>query len=477
MNCKWLCSSLCIVLTAFFMGCATPSKEEVFGDVQEDVEMRTGKSLEWNDTLYREEELRLLRSVEEMLADELSLNEAVQIALLNNQHLQSTYEQLAIARASLVQAGLLKNPVFDGSYKWVRHGGHVIEMGVVQDFMDVMMTPLKRRIASTELEEVKAAVTAQVLDVAYDTRRAYIELQMDRQTMEMFEDVLLAAEASYEMAGRLRNAGNITKLNLFGKQAIYEEAKLQCSSLEIAVLEDRERLNTLMGLWGKHTDWTVTAELPEIPEKPMDLTQLEKRAIENSLDLSMSYNRVKALAQDLGMTNITSVFPEFGIGADSEREPDGTWVVGPMLDIPLPLFDQGQAVRSMARAQLRRAWREYSGLAVEIHSSVRRARHRLLNARRQAVFYRKVFVPLSERIMAQTQLRYNGMLLGVFELLQAKQSEINAKRRYIQSLRNYWIARSELQQILDGRLTKGASLGNVTGLGDAGIQMGGGGGH
>ena len=49
-----------------------------------------------------------------MLDNDLDEDEAAQIALLNNRRLQVAYEDLGVAQAEVVQAGLLRNPVFDG---------------------------------------------------------------------------------------------------------------------------------------------------------------------------------------------------------------------------------------------------------------------------------------------------------------------------------------------------------------------------
>jgi len=83
---------------------------------------------------------------------------------------------------------------------------------------------------------------------------------------------------------------------------------------------------------------------------------------------------------------------------------------------------------------------------------VRAARNRMIAARQRAVYYRRVLLPLRQRIVAQTQLEYNAMLLGVFQLLQAKQQEIDSGKQYVNALRDYWVGRAQLTQILDGRL-------------------------
>ena len=113
----------------------------------------------------------------------------------------------------------------------------------------------------------------------------------------------------------------------------------------------------------------------------------------------------------------------------------------------------------MARAQakLRQAQQRYVALAVEIRSQVRAARNRMFSARSRVEYYRRVIIPLRHQIVEQTQLEYNAMLVGVFQLLQAKQGEIESGRAYVEALRDYWIARAELEKAVGGQLKSRAA--------------------
>lgn len=257
----------------------------------------------------------------------------------------------------------------------------------------------------------------------------------------------------------------MTDLALSRQRSAHERARLDLSAAELAVAESRERLNTLMGLWGKDTDWTVAPRLPDVPSEGIPLEKLERHAIEKSLELAMTRRKVEAAAGRAGMANVTSIIPELEAGAEGEGEPSGHWQVGPAVSFPVPLFHQGGPARARAGAELRRAWEAYTATAIEVRSAARTARHRLLTTRQRAIYYRDVILPLQKKIMHQTQLRYNGMFVGVFELLQTKQQEIEARRRYIEELRNYWIARTELEQVLNGHMVEGSAVSISAGAG------------
>jgi cobalt-zinc-cadmium efflux system outer membrane protein len=164
----------------------------------------------------------------------------------------------------------------------------------------------------------------------------------------------------------------------------------------------------------------------------------------------------------LGLTRSTALFPEVSIFAHFERDADGTKTLGPGVELPLPIFNQGQASVAAAQARLRQSQRRYAALAVEVRAEVRRARNRMAAARDRAEYYRLVVVPLRHQIVQQTQLQYNAMGVGVFQLLQARRDEIDAGREYVEVLTDYWVARSELQRAVGRRLTPPVSTSQAT---------------
>lgn len=447
-------------LIVLIAGCGSSSvdPQPAFDDVRAGVARRSGHPITW----HRQDRPSAAPTseIQEMLSDELSLDEAVRIALLNNRRLQATYERLGIAQAQVVQAGLLRNPMLDVSLRFVEGPGsdYILEMGAIQDILDIFLIPLRKRLARAELQVTKAEVTGAVLETVARTEKSFVSFQAAQQTLALNRQILSAAEASYDGARRLHRAGNITDLALANERALYEQTRLAVASAEMEVLQRRERLNALLGLWGEQTSWQIAGGLPDLPAQSLDLDELERRIVANSLDLAIMRQRMTATAARMGIDTSELVFPELAAGAEAEREPDGEWSVGPAFGVGIPLFDQGAARKAAGRAELRRLWDEYTALAIELRSTARAARYRLLNARRQSEYYRQVIVPLAEQITGETQLQYNAMQLGVFELLAAKQREIDMQRGAIRALEEYWTARAELELLLSGRMTTQPSI-------------------
>ena len=437
-----------IVAGVVLAGCSTVPEDRGFDQVRADVEQHLDQPVHW----YRgePEDEQAVEAMRALLDEPLTADTAVQIALLNNRRLQATYQELGIAQAQLVQAGLLRNPVFDAAVLFPASGGAAkLELGVAQEFLSVLYIPMRRQIADAELDAATAAVTQAVLDLAGRTRSAFYHVQAQQQLLEMHEQIVLSTEASYEAAQRLHHAGNITDLTLDLERAFHEQTRLDLAAAEASLLESRERLNALMGLWGHETTWELPPRLPDVPEAELDLAQLERRAIEQSLTLAGMRQHIVALGRQLGVTDATALVPELQLGAEAERE-SGRWKLGPSVQLPIPLFDQGQARRATAEAQLRQTQERYAAQAVELRAAVRAARHRKLAARRQALYHRDILLPLHQRITQESLRQFNAMELGLFDLLRVRKQQAEAGGRYIQALRDYWLARTDLELIFSG---------------------------
>jgi len=206
-----------------------------------------------------------------------------------------------------------------------------------------------------------------------------------------------------------------------------------------------------MGLGGAGSTWRVKRRLSNIPRTEFDLDTIEGKAIANSIDLALARQNLMTLGSRYGVAQVISVIPELELGAEAERD-ERVWAIGPAVALPIPLFDQGQARRAGARAAIVKAQDEYAALAIRVRSAARMERVRLLRARERVLYYRNVILPLTKEILEQTLLEYNAMQIGVFRLVDAKEQQITAGQRYIEALRDYWIARARVDQLLDGRL-------------------------
>jgi cobalt-zinc-cadmium efflux system outer membrane protein len=246
-------------------------------------------------------------------------------------------------------------------------------------------------------------------------------------------------------------------LTLNSELGLASQARLDLkrSEGEAAVL--REQLNKLLGLWGQRTGWRLVDRLPDLPPDEVSLDRLEAIAVEKRLDVGAARREFQALdyaaslARATRWTGVVNIHVEAGRLRGSRRIS-----FGPSVALEIPLFDQRQAAIARLEAFKRQAENNLQALAVEARSDVRSSRIRLTTARSVVEEYGKGLVPLRENIVKFSQQQYDAMLLGVFQLIQAKRSEFEAYHEYIQALRDYWIARSDLERAIGTRLSPAA---------------------
>ncbi len=444
------------VLAALLPGCASTSAAPAFRDTAQLVEARTGHRIFWNQGGAYDD--AVARRVRDLLGRDLSIDAALQIALLNNRDLQALYEDLSIAQADLVQAGLLQNPTFSGgvTVPVVGQGFQTgFDVGVAEDFLGVFLLSARKKIAGAELEATKLRVGDAVLRTAFDVQTAYYTLLGAQQILDMRRMVLETGDAAVTLAEMQRSAGNISDLDVVNERTLYEQLRTDVMRSDADVLVAREGLTRLLGLWGVDAAFHVPSRLPDPPPAEALLEHLEALAIARRLDLASAHERTQALSHAAAMAKNYRFIGSATVGVNFERSPEHYSSITPSASLELPIFDTKQAAIARLEALVRQAQAREEALAVGIRSEVRAARGRLVAMRDVVDRYAKVVVPLREQAVSLSQERYGAMLLGAYQLLAAKQSEVNAYREFIEALRDYWIARADLERAIGAAIPGG----------------------
>jgi cobalt-zinc-cadmium efflux system outer membrane protein len=250
-------------------------------------------------------------------------------------------------------------------------------------------------------------------------------------------------------------AGNTSDLDLVNERTLYEQLRTDVKRSEADVVIAREALTRLLGLWGMDAAFQVPSKLPDPPPAEAPLEHLEALAIGRRLDLASAHARTQALSHAAAMTKNYRFVGSSSVGVNFERSPERYSAITPSASLELPIFDQKRAPVARLDALVRQAQARESALAVDIRSEVRAARARLVSMRDVVDRYSKVVVPLREQVVSLSQEQYSAMLLGAYQLLAAKQNEVNAYREFIEALRDYWIARADLERATAAAIPSG----------------------
>jgi outer membrane protein TolC len=451
-----------LVFAGVLSGCATFSGNGGFGAVEQVAKERLNKDVTWQRDDGERASIR--SAVEELLASPLSVDNAVQVALLNNPGLQATYAELGIAEADLVQAGRMTNPHF-AFLRTSEGGARKLEWALTFPIVDLLTIPLRTRIEGRRVEQVKLAVAGRMLDVATMTRNAWIEAVAAEERVRYLEQVKHAAEASAELASRMERAGNFNRLDRMREAVFHAETSARLARARQGVVAGRERLTRRMGLSGDDVAFRLPERLPDLPADKPEFRDIEARAMTGRLDVRAAALETESLAGSLGLTRATRFINVLEFGPAATKEDPEPWKRGFEVSLQLPIFDWGGARVARAEAIYMQALHRVAETAVNARSEVRESYSAYHTAYDAAKRYRDEIVPLRKKIAEENMLRYNGMLISVFDLLADAREQAGAVIAYIEALRDFWRSESDLQAAFNGSPTvrraaaQGASVG------------------
>lgn len=428
-------------------GCASFSPDGGFARVADLTRERTGQTARWQRTPADAAAVR--ERTNELLAQPLDADGAVELALLNHRGLQASFASLGIAEAELVRAGRLANPSV--RFGRLAGGGSVeIDRAVLFDVLGLLTLPLARDLGERRFEQAQMQAALDAVGVADEARAAYYGAVAAQQLVGYAAQVQDAADAAGELARRMVAAGNFSTLAQLREQAFHADATAQLARAKHRNVAARERLVRALGL-GADAPLVLPERLPDLPASPIEPQRAEQAAMERRLDVQMARRDADATAKALGLTRATRFVNVLQAGYQNQSSTGEARRNGYELELELPLFDFGSTRAARAEAVYLQAVNRTAQVANDARSEVREAYSAYRTAFELARHYRDDIVPLRKRIADENLLRYNGMLVSVFDLLADAREQVGAVGAAVESLRDHWIARSRLQTALAGR--------------------------
>jgi outer membrane protein TolC len=443
-----------VAFAAFaLIGCTTFSADGGFDPVRKQTRAYLDKDVHW--TRSEEERAKSDAQIAELLTHPMSSEDAVQIALLNNHALQASFDQLGISEADLVQSGRLPNPRFTLRRASVATQ-YDIEETLSFNVLSLLTTPYAHEVEKRRFAEVQNSVVIAVVQLANDTRQAYFTAVAAQESVHYVEQVRTAAEASAELARRMVAAGNWNVLDQAREQSFHTDASQRLTRAKLIETSAREKLQRLMGLSGASPPFQLQDRLPDLPRSIEALPDVEQTILQNRIDLRLQRLQIDELARTLELNKATRFINVLDAGparvlqgADSQPYERGYEVA-----LEVPIFDGGGARVRRAEAVYAQAVDRFTQAAIDARSQIRVAyaayRANFDMARRQ----RDEVVPARKLIAQQDLLRYNASLISVFDLLADARGQIESVNDYIQSVRDFWTAKSELDAALLGNTSR-----------------------
>jgi len=406
-----------------------------------------------------------------ILAEPLDQPHAVQLALINSPAFQSVLAQNWTELADAAQSGRIPNPVFN--FERVELGSE-IEIGRLLSFglLDIFTLPARQRIARQRIEIAQIKLTNDVIQEILETRRAWTQAIAAQQNLSYAKQVFESAEASAELARRMESVGNFSRHDRARQQEFYTSAATQLSTATHNVTATRENLIRVLGLNDNQLALMKLPErLPPLPDEPLAAESVSQVARNERLDVKMAEATLQAALSAQGIGPISS-YTDIEIGGrhdtifdDGERaNADGYEI-----DIKLPVFDWGGMKRASMSAKSLAAANQLQATLIEANSGLRESYSAYRTAYDVAFLYQEEILPLQELMAEESVLRYNGMFIGVFELLADSRRQITTVQGAINAAEQFWLAHDALQASILGKPTTSSivSAGN-NGGGDEG---------
>jgi outer membrane protein TolC len=441
-----------LALALSMTGCASTRVDENLASIREITDSQLGAQVEWltTDDSRRQAET----DVDALLAKPLGADDAVRITLAYSPAVQVMLSEGAARSAGLTQATRLPNPLF-GFERMLRSEPGVRELEITRtlavSLYDLILLPTRLEIGTLRQQQTALELANDVVKGAVASRQAWVQAVAAEQALGYARQVKASADASAELARRMHAVGNFSKLQRAREQAFAAEAVAQLARADQRARVARERLVRNLGLNDAQALRLVLPErLPELPVEPRDERSVMQGAIDQRLDVRIARANLAATAREQGLTRVTGAVDSFKIARVHKSDTGRDAQRGYELEVPLPVFDIGDAARLRAESTYLAALGRTAQRVVEASSHVREAYVEYRTAYDVARHYRDEVVPLRKAISEENLLRYNGMLIGVFELLADAREQIVSVIQAIDAQREFWLADAALQAALIG---------------------------
>jgi len=464
MNVSKLKLAATVALPLILGGCVSAAeysqKNSGFSSVSNKTAEASGKDTVWIQN--RHDAQAVAGRVKTLLAKKnVDVETAVQVALLNNKGLQAAYADLGDSAADAWQSTMLVNPTVEVGLIGIGTPGleayKTVEGVIATNLLALATHKRNVEIADTGFRKAQLNAALQTLQLAADTRRAWITAVASWETVAQLNQAQAAADAASDLAQKLGETGALTKGGQAREHVFYAELAGQTAKARLEARLAKEELTRLMGLWGSDADYQIPNRLAQLPKGLIKRDLIEAEALQRRVDLQMAKLDLDATAKSYNLTEATRYVTDLEIltGFETERElEDGEKNVDTTgnvaLEFVIPIFDSGKARMRKGELAYMRSANLLAEKAVNVRSEARSAYQAYRSNYDIARHYRNSVVPLRTKIEEESLLTYNGMITNTFELLADSREKVNSILLAVNAKRDFWLAEANLAPAIYG---------------------------
>ncbi len=444
---------LIILLSVMLLlvGCASVKTGQEWVKLQDIAKERTDQELLWEQT--EEEQRAILKEVEALLADGLSRQEAVRIALLNNRLLQSAFEELGISKSDLVQAGLFSNPSLGAVFRFLISSGSGtnVDADLFFPISDIWQIPFRKKAATAQMDATILRVGQTVLDTVAEAKRTYDAVRYLLEAKRETQEILKRFKDLRDQVVIRRDFGYMSDLDVYLAQTMVAEAEMELAMVESEVALAWSHLNRILGLGPGQITYEIKRGEVEGPSRLPTVEEGIKYALEHRLDVQMAWYKLSLAERALKLEK-ARILKHASFGVSYEREAEGADVLGPGFNIQLPVFDQNQAQIAKAQYRIRQARKNLQALEGQVRDEVTSDLERVHLQQARIQRFREKIIPLREKAIEYAERWVNAMQLNRLYLLEAQKGLLQSRREYLQALMERQKGLVDLELHMGGRV-------------------------
>ena len=421
-----------------------------------------------------------------MLQDGLTLDEVVKLALLNNPAMAVQFFEIGIARADLVQSGLFSNPTFGLSVQFPEGGGRSnLQASLAQNIVDLWQIPVKKEIASRNLEAAILRVADTAVQIAARARTAFFVAVGARQALAIAHENVALAERLLVVTEIRKQAGALGDLDVNLARGGLLDAQIEVLRAALTGAEADADLAAVLGIRTSLMDVPLSTPLPVPPEVALNPDAIIELAFNSRLDLRAAMMSVDAAEQQV-LLEIREVIPTFQLGlaferlerrsppdrnlladfnratlanqqfsmpsfqTNAERSADRSAeidaILGPSLSVTLPLFDQNQAQIARARFLFDQEIRRLESMEISAIQSVRKALAAAQANWNIARSFARDVVPQAVRNLDLSRESYRAGRSSLITVLDSQRELLKSRRNYVAALQSAAESVAELER-------------------------------
>ena len=446
--CKPIVVTFLLVLLA---GCAITDTSKVLTQTQQDLATFTTAPL---DIAFTTEQVAQRRAAaQRLLAQPLQQADAVGLALLNSPALQALLARAIADASQAAQQGRIANPRLGLEWSSLLDETEIARR-ISFGLLDLLTLPQRQGLAAGAVQQVQLQLSMDVVVQISAVRQAWVKAVAAQEATAYAQQVQEAAGIGAQLARRMQNVGNISKLQAARQQLWYAQATVQLAQAHDEAQSAREALVRALGLDSAQAQaLRLAARLPDVPAAPREFDAAMAQAWQTRLDLRMAQAAWDAAQQARNLGQWTSRGDlEISLRNDLVQGAEGSNTrQGLELDIALPLFDDGSLRRAGLDARSLALAQQVQATGRQAASQLRESYAHYRSSYELARQYREELLPLRKTMSEETLLRYNGMLVSVFDLLVDAQEQISLVRAALAAQQQFWLADAALQAALVGK--------------------------